>query len=192
MSQVYRVSLRDSISRQVKAADRVQYPIHLTPILPEADMRDLLRAALLADGFVADEAGKLVGLGEAGETITVDLERLEVTAELADEKEVKIDILALGADERRGQAQKAAEADLSRRREGAEQAADRQADRIQRELTKKLADSESSRSERLNRVIQQVYAEALKRKAHQLGDVTEVQESTSPEGQYQLVIKVSQ
>ena len=40
-------------------------------------------------------------------------------------------------------------------------------------------------------MLQEVYAEALKRQAGQLGEVMEVREGTSPEGQYELVIKVA-
>jgi len=44
----------------------------------------------------------------------------------------------------------------------------------------------------LNEILQEVYAESLKRKAGQMGDILEVSESTSEDGNYELVIRVAQ
>ena len=41
----------------------------------------------------------------------------------------------------------------------------------------------------LNEILQQVYAESLKRKAAQLGDIMNIQESTH-DGEYELVIHI--
>ena len=130
--------------------------------------------------------------------ITVDLQKMEVTAELESEHEFSEEIHGTGwydvdfGPDGKEEAAKHAEAELERQREGAEKAADALAERKQRELTKQLEDSDAGRMRLLNEVTQRVYAEALKKKAHQLGDVVSVQESTSPQGEYQLTIKVSQ
>ena len=42
----------------------------------------------------------------------------------------------------------------------------------------------------MNQVLQDVYSEALKRKARQLGDVVDQYEGTNENGEYELVIKV--
>lgn len=42
----------------------------------------------------------------------------------------------------------------------------------------------------MNQALQDVYAEALKRKARALGDVVEQVEGTNAQGEYELVIKV--
>ena len=71
-----------------------------------------------------------------------------------------------------------------------EQIQEIQAER-QRELSEALAAGEDARMELLNSVLQDVYAEAVKTRAGQLGDVLEVVEGESAEGNYELTIRVS-
>ncbi len=84
MSQMYRIRLASSVTRTVKAGDSVSYPLRLTGILPEDDLLELLRQALLRRGFVADAENpeRLEGEGSAGERIVVDLGAGTVTASL--------------------------------------------------------------------------------------------------------------
>ena len=49
-----------------------------------------------------------------------------------------------------------------------------------------------ARQRQLNELLQQVYTEALKRKAGQLDDLLEVRESTGESGDYELLIRVAQ
>ena len=198
MSQCYWLTLSESVTRQIRSRDQVTYPIELSDILPPDEMRALLRQMLLEQGFVENEEGRLSATGTVGEVITVDLDAMEVVAELESEHEFSQDIVGTGMyDEDFGAegkklAREEAKSDIERQRVGAEKAADAVAKRKQNDLSKTLDDSDANRLRQLNEVVQRVYAEALKRKAHQLGDVVSVQESTSPQGEYQLTIKDSQ
>ena len=58
MSMIYRVSLKETVTRRVTADDSVSYPIEISEILPQEDMQALLRESLAT----ADEAGPMAGL----------------------------------------------------------------------------------------------------------------------------------
>ena len=195
MSQCFRVQLKESISRRVDSSDSVSYPIELTEILPAEEMKDIMRNVLLEAGWVedTDNPGKFTNIGSAGETITVDLDDMEVTAELSDEKEVSTEV---SSSVQRGRSQqeadRLAQQDLAQKSEAAGDTIEEAARRhLRDELRNKLANSEDDRMRTLNELLQRVYAESLKRKAGQLGDVLEVQESTGDDN-YELVIRVSQ
>ena len=194
MSQMYQIRLASSVTRTVHIGDSVSYPLKLTGILPEEDLLDLLRQALRRRGFEADEGNpqQLIGRGDAGERIVVDLDAMTVTAGLDEEAEISTEVTALGDGDTRREALADARQVLAEQRRQAETELKREGRKAQKDLTRRLADSEEQRQRQLHEVLQEVYAEALKRKAGQLGDVMEVREGTSPDGQYELVIKVAQ
>lgn len=190
MSQEYRVCLADSISRVIGASDEISYPIELTEILPAKEMRELMRTALQQHGFVEHE-GQWVAQGPAGETLTCDLDALTVTASLSLHTELRADVQGVGFGDSGSEAEAMARADLERLREQTESQFDDQSRKLQKQTTRQLEQSEAERMRLLNEIVQEVYAESLKRKARQLGDVTEISETTNAQGQYELTIKVA-
>jgi len=195
MSQCYRVQLQESISRRVDGSDSISYPIELTEILPADEMKDILRGVLTEAGWEADKDNpdQFTITGTEGEIITIDLEEMEVTAELTDEKEVSTEVTAGARSGRsQGHAEHLAKSELQQKAEAAGDSIEESARReLRQQLRDKLAKSEDERMRTLNEVLQRVYAESLKRKAGQLGDIMEVQESTDDDN-YELVIRVSQ
>jgi hypothetical protein len=185
MSLSYRVSLE--VAEVVSADDKTIHQLDLRDILPEDEMKDLLREQLLARGFEEGEDGKLVREEDGGETITVDLETLEVTTELESESEVKGKVDAWGDAESRQSARRQAEGSA---RSQADALVERGRKETQRKVTQQLADGERERIEEMNHTLQDVYAEALKRKARRMGEVIEQSEGTTENGEYELVIKV--
>ena len=193
MSQMYQVRLASSVTRTVNAGDSVSYPLRLTGILPEAELLELLRQALLRRGFAVDEGDpeRLEGEGSAGERIVVDLGAKTVTASLEEESELAAEVNVAGRGYNRQQALAEARRDLAEHRRQAAARLEREGKAAERQLTRRLADSDEERRRQLHEMLQEVYAEALKRKAGQLGDVMEVREGTTSDGQYELVIKVA-
>jgi hypothetical protein len=192
MSQCYRIQLSDSVSKTVRADDRVVRKIDLAGILPPEEMAALLREALQRRGYGEDAGGKLSKKGSKGEDIAFDLDAMEVSASIAVEKQLSADVEASGNGYDKKSAQASAEQNLRARKEAVESQLESEGSLIQREITRRLEESEAARSREINEVLQEVYAESLKRKARQLGDVMEVRESTTPGGEYELVIKVAQ
>ena len=193
MSQTYRVKLKNAVSRRVSADDSVSYPISLTDVLSHAEMKDLLRERLQEKGFeeVEGKPGQLKKKGSAGEDIVVDLDQMQVTATIVEEKEVSMEVQVEGVSESRKHAQQVAEQKLAEKSRAADrELRTRVSDEVQKKVTKRLEDSEEERMRLLNEVMQEVYADAVKQKARTLGDVVDVRESTSAEGQYQLDIRI--
>ena len=190
MSQCYRVQLQASISRTVEAEDSVSYPLELTALLPEPEMRDLLASALAQQGWTAD--GRIFRrTGPSGEALELDLDTMTLTARLARQSEVVTDVEAVGRAESQTHAEQEARRLLQERGEAAGQGIAEAGKRtLQREVSAALAAGEDARRAELHGVLQQVYAEALKRKAGQLGNVMEVQEGTDADGNYELSIRV--
>ncbi len=185
MSLSYRVTLQ--VSEVVGADDKTVHQLDLRDILPEDEMKDLLRNSLKEKGFEEDEDGKLVRKEESGETITVDMESLELVTELEQETEVTGRVDAWGDAESRSVAKERAEASAQRQ---ADSILERGQKDAQRKVTDQLAKGEKDRLDEMNEVLQDVYSEALKKKARQMGDVVEEYEGTNEEGEYELVIKV--
>ncbi|MGF1528294.1 MAG: hypothetical protein ACFCBW_16065 [Candidatus Competibacterales bacterium] len=192
VSQAYHIALTSTVNRRVTSADQVSYPLTLEPLLPQEELVGLLRQALLADGFVplADAPQRLTAQGPAGETLEVDLTTLLVTASLAEDRELSLDVNAQGGGYSRREAVAEAQALLQRETERAEGSLTAQQQKLQRILTARLAASEGARLARLHGVLEGVYGEALKRKAHTLGDVVALEENRDHQGNYRLVIKV--
>lgn len=185
MSLSYRVTLQ--VSEVVSADDKTVHQLDLRDILSPDEMRDLLRQTLLGRGFEEDEENKLVRKEESGEIITVDLESLELSTELESASEVKGKVDAWGDAESRSNAQRQAESSAQRQ---ADSMVERGRQDVQRRVTQQLAEGERERLGEMNQVLQDVYSEALKRKARRMGEVVEQHEGTNENGEYELVIKV--
>ena len=187
MSLSYRVSLK--VCEVVAADDKTIHQLDLRDVLPEEEMKDLLRARLIEQGFEQseDDENKLVREGKTGETVSVDMETLELTAELEMEQEVSGTVDTWGDSHTRAAAKRQAEA---RAQQQADAMLERGQQKAQSEVSSRLAAGESDRLEEMNQVLQDVYSEALKRKARRLGDVIEEYEGTNEAGEYELVIKI--
>ena len=193
MSQVYHVKLKESVSETFSVSDHVKHKLCLTPILPEEEMIELLRGQLLDAGYT-EEAGALTQVNERGEHVSVDLETLEATVSLSRSREVKEEITASASYENdRGPGREAAEQraadELAKKMSEHKVKGERVTEALTQDVIEALSEGREAQQAALNQILQRVYAESLKRKASQLGDVLEVTESTV-DGQYELVIKI--
>lgn len=196
MSQCYRVQLKESVSRVVKGEDSISYPIELTQILPADEMFELLKQELKEKGWQAEDDSETIFVteGSGGEKLSIDLETMELTASIVTEREVKTVAEVESASEHsdahaQQQAKQALAQEVSMRGDQIEDAGNKE---LQDEVTEQLAESESDRQRQINEILQKVYSESLKKKAHELGDVMEVAESTSDDGEYELTIRIQQ
>ncbi len=195
MSQCYHIELKSAVVRTVKGEDSVSYPIELTDILPADEMKDLLRQQLKDTGWEAQNSEETIFVteGPGGESLTLDLETMEVTASITTEREVVAEALVQGRGESHQQAQQNAAHQLQEEESMLGDKIEDQGNReLQDEVTSRLAESEADRQRLINEVLQGVYSESLKRKAGQLGDIMEISESTGEDGNYELTIRVSQ
>lgn len=191
MSQIYQVQLTSSLVRTVHASDEMRHRVEITPILNEESMQDLLREALEEEGWNEEEDGTWTKEGPRGETLIWDVEGAEVRALVEVEKEVGAELAATGFGESDEQARADAERSLRRQEQRVESDIAETRTQLEKNIGSDLEEGEAERRRELNRVIQRVYGESLKRKAEELGTVMSVEESEEGDD-YELVIRVSE
>ncbi len=194
MSQLFRIQLKTTVSREITASDSVSYPLELTEILPPSEMLDLLRQSLIDQGWTEDDDGRLSNIGSVGETLVIDLENKTLVASLDSTKNVSAEVSidqTIDAWEKED-AQSYGKSLLDEKVQSVEGKLNNESNQLQQNLTQQLIDSEQQRMQLINEAVQDVYRDALTRKAGQLGEIVSVNESTNSSGEYELVIKVTQ
>jgi hypothetical protein len=189
MSRAYRIRVRESMSRVLRAHDHASTTLEILPVLPCEQMADLLRQELEGRGFAAQD-GELVR-EQKGVRVRVDPQAGSVTVEAADSREVKLKVAregwafdehgkharetrqALGADVKKALAEKAAEHEAQ----------------LQAELADRLEAQLGDLRRELDQAVNRVTAGALKRKAAQMGQIKEVTEDPQT-GSMTIVLEV--
>lgn len=192
MSRAYRVRVRESVRHTVRAEDHVSTTLELLGILPRDEMADLLRQELTGRGFHEEGKGNpLVRRGD-GLTIEVDPSTGTVTAraEVAEEVEHHGEREGYADTDWGASGRERAEAALRERlRKELEARADRGDARAQKKATDLLEGALVDLRGELDRVVNRVTAEALKRKAARLGQIKEMTEDPEA-GSLTIVLEV--
>src|SRR5437764_996515 len=89
MSRAYRIRVRESLKRVVRAGDQVATQLELLAILPAEEMGALLREELLGRGF--QPKGQQLVRAQDGVTVTVDPETGAVSVQTTASDEVTIE-----------------------------------------------------------------------------------------------------
>ena len=192
MSRAYRVRVRESVRHTVRAEDHVSTAIELLEVLPRDEMAALLRQELTGRGFREEGKGKALVRRGDGLSIEVDPATGSVTAraELAEEVEHHGEREGYADTDRGTAGRERAEAALSQRlREDLKARADRGDARVQKKATDLLEAALVDLRGELDRVVNRVTAEALKRKAARLGQIKEMTEDPEA-GSLTIVLEV--
>lgn len=191
MSQTYRISLKSSVSKVIKAEDSISYPLELTEIVPLEDMKEAFVKGLLERGFTEVSEKVYEMTLDNGEVLSVDIDSMTLTASLKAEKEVAAEVEVSGRGNSKSNANKDAQSRLSRLEEVTEERIENKGlEDLGKELSEKLTEAEADRLKLINEILQDVYSQSLKKKAATLGNVMEIREGTNEDGQYELDIKV--
>lgn len=176
MSRAYRIRVAESMQRTLTAEDEICSQLELLEVLPPEQMAELLCEELEKRGF-AENDGRLTRTQD-GVTVTVDPACGEVVLSAASEKAINLESEREGlAYDDIGPAEKAVRKALEKQlRSDLAQQAEHEQDKLQSEATKNLERHLGNVQKELNQAINRVTAEALKRKAAQLGAVKEVTE----------------
>jgi hypothetical protein len=189
MSRSYRIAVKESVSKVVRAEDRVSTQLEIIEVLPPEQMAALLEEELKQHGF--DKEGKSMVRHQKGVTISVDAETgtVTVSAEAAEqasaeaEKEGRAyDDVGPGARAVREQLRKELQKDLDKKIEEKQAA-------LQGKVTDKLEAALSDLRDELDQAVNKVTAEALKIKAAQLGQIKEMTEDPQT-GSLTIVVEV--
>lgn len=189
MSRAYRVSVREQQNRTIRAEDHVRTQLELLQVLPAEEMAELLAAELAQRGFKRD--GPRMIRNQNGVTVSVDTATAVVTVAAEDAEETTIEVERTGhsyddagahAESVRENLQRQVQKDIEKK--AGERAAEMQSkvtDRLEREL--------GELRKELDQAINRVTAEALKRKAAQMGRIKEMSEDPQA-GSLTIVVEV--
>lgn len=177
MSRAYRITVKESVTREVKAGDEISTQLELLDILPPESMAELLREELKKRGFTEQDDGTLTR--KTGQvTVTAD----PCTGEIAVKSEAKEDVTIEGSKDANawddvgpsreavaGKAREQLRKELDKRIE-------REQERLQTEATDTLEQELHDLQPEIGEIVNKVTREALKQKAAQLGTITELAE----------------
>jgi hypothetical protein len=176
MSRAYRIRVKESLQRSLKAADEICTDLELLEILPPEQMADLLRNELKKRGF--KEAGDTLTRQDGDVTVSIDPCNGEVSikAEAAEQ----VDLEAAGTDTSYDDVGPSAEGVKKRLsdklKQDLEAKAKQHEDRLQSRATEKLEQHLKDMEQELGQVVNTVTREALKQKAAQIGQIKELTE----------------
>jgi hypothetical protein len=190
MSRAYRIKVRESLQRVVRASDHVSTQLEVLEILPADQMAQLLAEELARRGF--ERRGKSLSRRQLGITIEIDPETATVTVEAETKDRITLEAekkTVLDRDMRGAHADQVKEAAREELRRGLEEKSARKAAEIQQQLTEKLEGSLADLRQELNQVVNRVTAEALKKKAAQIGQIKEMTEDRQS-GTLTIVLEV--
>lgn len=184
MSRAYRISVAESLARHIQVDDGVCSNLELLPVLEKREMGALLAEELETKGF-AKEEGKAVRREKDGTTVSVDLESGDVTVKAEGKASVNLETRRTAISERPNDSAKE-EALRKAAKEQLEREAQAEEEALRRKVTAQLEGKLKDLKEELDGVVNRVTANALKKKAAQLGTVEEVHE----DGTGNVTIKV--
>lgn len=176
MSRSYRIKVRESLRRVIKASDHVGSQLELLEILAPEQMAELLAKELVARGF--ERSGTTATRTTKGVTVTVDLECGEVTVRSDSQENLKLETERdrIVYEERTS----AAEKDLrDRLKESLEKDAQDRQTQLQKQVTDRLERELGDVKKELDGAVNRATAEALKVKAAQMGQIKSLTEDPS-------------
>jgi hypothetical protein len=177
MSRAYRITVKESSTRELKGGDEICTTLEVLEILPPEQMAELLKRELRQRGYAEQPDGTFTK-DDGPITVTVNPKTCEVSVKSQVKEEVTLDAkretfgyddVGPGAKEIRERVKQELQIDLDKR---AEQERQRLQAEATNELEKKLCDLQPELSEVVNKITR----EALKQKAAQLGTVKEMAE----------------
>lgn len=188
MSRAYRITVKESLTRELKGSDEIATKLEVLEILPPDQMAGLLAEELKNRGFEEREDGTLVRK-DGRVTVAVEPCTGEVTVKSESGETVTLEARrdATGYDDI-GPAEKGIRErvrDLIR--QDLEKKAERETERLQTQATLELERRLEELQPELGAVVNKVTREALKQKAQQMGTVREI---TEDEETGNLTIKV--
>jgi FtsH ternary system domain X5 len=189
MSRAYRIRVRESLRKVLRVEDQVSTQLELLALLPPEQMAELLTMELEQRGFQRD--GDRLVRRQSGIAVSVEPATGTVTVRAAESHSIDVEQEDTGfATDDGGQSAKRVEKHLRRQlQESLKQHADTEKAALQAQVTGKLEAHLGDVRKELDQVVNRVTAEALKRKAAQLGTIKQVTEDAQS-GSMTIVLEV--
>lgn len=190
MSRAYKISVSESLRQIVKGKDDVSTRLELLELLPCDQMAAIMTSDLLEQGFQRE--GEVLVRRQDGVTISIHPEsgEVKVSSELSEEVDLQKEEVGYGdADSGRSGRRKAEEQLRKQAREDLQQQADTAADKLTQKATQQLEDVLRDLQGELDGVVNRVTAQALKKKAAQIGEIKSLTEDPES-GSMTIVLEV--
>ena len=177
MSRAYRITVKESETRHLKAGDEICTELEILEILPPEDMATLLKEELKKRGFEEQEDGTMIRK-DGDLTVKIDpcTGEVSVKAETAEkvDLEAKRDATGFndvgpGENSLRDRVKEQLKQDLDKK-------FDQEQQRLQTKATEELEKHLQDLQPEISQVVNQVTRDALKQKAQQMGTVKEISE----------------
>ncbi len=177
MSRAYRITVKESSTRELKGSDEICTQLEVLEILPPEVMAELLKKELIQKGYTENADGTLTR-EDGNITVTVNPKTFEVSVKSQVGEEVTLEAKreTFGYDdvgpaqrELRERLKKQIDDDISKK-------AEHETERLQGQATAELEEKLCDLQPELSEVVNKVTREALKLKARQLGNITEMNE----------------
>lgn len=190
MSRAYRIKVRETLNRVIRAEDHVSTQLELLEILPSGEMAELLASELMRRGF--ERRDKVLVRKGDGISITVDPASGSVVVKSQVEEQLHLDSVKEGTvyDEVGPKKASHQREKLSNAlRKELEDEARNRASNLQKQVTDRLEAQLADLHGELGQAINRTTAEALKRKAAQIGRIKEMTEDPET-GSLSIVLEV--
>jgi hypothetical protein len=189
MSRSYRISVRECHNRTIRAEDHVSTQLEMLEVLPADQMAGLLADELAQRGFERDgtrmsrkQNGVTIAVETTTGTVTVASEECAETTVEAERADRAYDDVGAHAKTVRENLKQQVQKDIEKK-VGEKTAG------LQSKVTDRLEGELSDLRQELDQVINRVTAEALKRKAAQMGQIKEMTEDPQA-GSLTIVVEV--
>ena len=189
MSRSYRISVRECINRVIKAEDKVSTQLEILEVLPSEQMAGLLADELEKGGFRRE--GNLLVREQDGVVTTVDAQTGEVTvsAQASEATKVEGEMHGRAYDDIGPHASQVRENLRGELQKSLQKKVEDKTGALQSKVTDQLEGQLGDLRTELDRVVNKVTAEALKRKAAQMGQIKEMTEDPNS-GSLTIVVEV--
>jgi hypothetical protein len=189
MSRSYRVSVRERQNRTIRAEDHVSTQLEILEVLPPEQMAGLLADELEKRGFQRD--GTRLSRKQDGVTVSVETTTATVTvaAEASEEATVEAERTDRAYDDAGPHAKTVRENLKQQVLKDIEKRVDEKTAGLQTKVTDRLEGELNDVRQEMDQVVNRVTAEALKRKAAQMGQIKEMTEDPQA-GSLTIVVEV--
>ncbi len=189
MSRAYRIAVKETLSKVIRAEDHVSTQLEMLDILPADQMSDLLAEQLVQAGFVRE--GNSAVRRDRDVVVSVDLESGTVTVTSEKSRNVSVTGQKAGRSyDQQGSSAKQVRENLrdSLAKDLQQDVSDREKD-LQRQVTDQLESELAGLRRELDQAVNKATAQALKQKAAQIGQIKELTEDPES-GSLTIVVEV--
>ena len=190
MSRAYRITVKESETRELRGSDEICTHLEILEILPPEAMGKLLADELKGRGFAENDDGTL-SRRDGKLTVTVDpcSGEVSVKSEVAESVTIEAKREASGYDDVGPGVEGVRERTKADLKKDIDKKAEREGERLQTQATEALEKHLGELQPELSQVVNKITREALKEKAKSMGTVTEITEDART-GDMRITIEV--